>query len=217
MRIPINVNRIVHTQKKLTDDWHKNKKHKENSYKEIYNFVVLLHLYNYTLWHLEDEARNPKANPQVIANVKQEIDMTNQKRNDTIEQIDECIQEYIKKLNVENKADAKFYTETIGSVIDRLSILALKIYHMGLEALRSKTDIEHIKDCNQKLFILKEQKNYLVKALTQLVKDVFEGEVIQFVYRQFKMYNDPKLNPKIYKNTEKKRIPRKKLFKKSLA
>lgn len=204
MRIPINVNRIVHTQKKLTENWHKNKKHKENSYKEIYNYIVLLHWYNYTLWHLEDEARNPAATPPKIANVKHSIDKANQQRNDTIEQIDLCIEEYLKKLEIETKEDARYYTETVGSVIDRLSILALKIYHMNIESLRPKTDIDHMKECSQKLIILKEQKNYLVKALTQLVKEIFEGEIKQFVYRQFKMYNDPKLNPKIYKNTVKK-------------
>lgn len=204
MRIPLNINKIVALQKNFTALWHKKNNVNFAKYKNIYNLIIQLHFYNFTLWHLEDKARNPKVSDKIIANVKKEIDKNNQLRNDTIEKIDFFIDAYLKKNNIQAEENTTVNTETPGAAIDRLSILALKIYHMNEEISRDDVSIEHIKNCNNKLFILKEQKINLVKSLTQLIKDIFFGQKRHIVYRQFKMYNDPTLNPEIYKISKRK-------------
>ncbi len=163
-------------------------------------FKIILEILeaNYNLWHLEDLARDPKANDTIIANVKRKIDKENQLRNDRIENFDILFDNYLKENNIISKTEIS-NSETPGSIIDRLSILSLKIYHMYEQTLRKDVDEHHINSCQEKLKILYLQRNDLAKALTILVKEILNGEKKHKIYYQFKMYNNPALNPVLYK------------------
>jgi hypothetical protein len=164
--------------------------------------VIENHLCNFSLWHLEDKARNPLATDLEIKEIKKEIDRMNQVRNDAIENID-C--DIIKKYPfVTSNMMLLTNTETPGSAIDRLSILSLKIYHMNEQAIRKDADEEHRLSCKVKVRVLKQQRNDLSKALDFLVSEIIEGKKRLQLYRQFKMYNDKNLNPEIYQQKESK-------------
>ena len=153
---------------------------------------------NYNLWHLEDLARDPKADDSIIANVKRKIDKENQLRNDRIENLDILIGKYLKENKIIPKTDIS-NSETPGSIVDRLTILSLKIYHMNEQTLRNDVDISHIESCKRKLNILVLQRDDLLKALKILIKEILSGEKKHKIYYQFKMYNNPALNPILYK------------------
>ena len=129
-----------------------------------------------------------------IAKNKRAIDGYNQKRNDAIERIDE----QLLRLLPEARADARLSSETAGAMCDRLSILSLKIHHMRLQTLRTDVDRAHVETCLQKLGRLNEQRADLAGCLDRLLAECASGASRFKVYRQFKMYNDPKLNPAIY-------------------
>ena len=147
-------------------------------------------------WHMEDEIRDPKIRPEDALKWKRRIDQSNQDRTDTVEYIDSY---FLNKYNnISPKPGAKINTESLAWAIDRLSILALKIYHMRLETLREDADRAHQDACQAKLAVLTEQQKDLSTSIDELLNDIMEGRKIMKVYKQMKMYNDPSLNPVLY-------------------
>lgn len=149
-------------------------------------------------WHLEDIIRDEDINPEKALEIKRRIDASNQKRTDLVEYIDSWFLNEYKEIIPEN--DAKINTETPAWAVDRLSILALKVYHMSLEAHRESATEEHQQKCKAKLNVLLEQKKDLSFAIDQLLLDIKNGAVKIKTYKQMKMYNDESLNPILYKN-----------------
>ena len=164
----------------------------------LYQLVSEQHHTNFDLWHEEDKARDPDASDAIIATVKRSIDRLNQKRNDEIEKIDEALLDELGQRSVRIMADARLNSETPGSMIDRLSISALKIYHMDEETKRVDASSEHQKNCEAKLMLLQEQRRDLGKCLMEFLEDLVFGRKTLKVYRQMKMYNDSSLNPVLY-------------------
>ena len=152
-------------------------------------------------WHLENLIRDPEIEPNKALTLKRRIDKANQYRTDLVEQIDSYILD--KFQNVRTRPDATINTESPGWAIDRLSILTHKIEHMQLEAIRKDATPEHRKMCKDKLTILLEQQKDLVTAIDQLLKDILIGKKYMKVYKQMKMYNDPSLNPVLYRHKKK--------------
>lgn len=148
-------------------------------------------------WHFEDIIRDPHINPEEALSLKRRIDRSNQDRTDLVEQIDSYFRQ--KYADVKMQADARLNTESPAWAIDRLSILALKIYHMREQVERTDVDAEHHKRCEAKLNILLEQQVDLSAAIDQLLADIEQGRIYMKVYRQMKMYNDPATNPVLYK------------------
>ena len=150
-------------------------------------------------WHLEDIIRDVNINAEKALAIKRRIDNSNQQRTDLVEYIDGW---FFKKFeNISPKKDAKINTETLAWAVDRLSILALKIYHMAQEAHRETATVEHRRKCQEKLDILLEQKKDLSTAIDQLLVSIENGEVKIKLYKQMKMYNDETLNPILYQKT----------------
>jgi hypothetical protein len=147
-------------------------------------------------WHLEDIIRNPGINPEEALKIKRLIDASNQKRTDLVEFIDSWFLVQFK--DVKPNADATINTETPAWAVDRLSILELKIFHMGLEANRQDASADHRAACQQKLDILLTQRIDLTTAIQQLIDDITSGKKYMKLYKQMKMYNDETLNPVLY-------------------
>ena len=164
--------------------------------------VSTQHQVNFELWHQEDMARDPDVSDSKIAAVKRAIDVFNQRRNDLIEQMDQFLLNIINTENVKNNAETEMNSETPGSMIDRLSINALKIYHMDEEVQREEVTAEHRNKCAAKLSVLREQRQDLEQCLTKLLADLSSGEKRLKVYQQMKMYNDENLNPVLYRKAE---------------
>lgn len=148
-------------------------------------------------WHYEDIIRDPHIEPMDALQLKRRIDRSNQDRTDLVEQIDSYFRQ--KYSDVNPLPDARINTESPAWAIDRLSILALKIYHMREQVEREDASEEHRKKCQQKLQVLLEQQVDLSTAIDQLLEDIQEGRKYMKVYRQMKMYNDPSTNPIFYK------------------
>ncbi len=148
-------------------------------------------------WHLEDIIRDPKIDPAEALSLKRRIDRSNQDRTDLVEQIDSYFHQ--KYSDVEPLDNARLNTESPAWAIDRLSILALKIYHMREQVEREDANDEHKQKCTGKLNILLEQQKDLSLAIDQLLEDIESGRKYMKVYRQMKMYNDPNTNPVLYK------------------
>lgn len=144
-------------------------------------------------WHYEDIIRDKNIDPVDALKLKRQIDASNQDRTDTVEFIDSYFLEKFK--DVEPKEDATINSESPAWAIDRLSILALKIYHMNEEANREDASQEHKLKCDAKLKVLLEQRVDLSTAINQLLEDIANGDKYMKVYRQMKMYNDDELNP----------------------
>lgn len=162
----------------------------------------LLYLKNWidtVQWHLEDIIRNPSIDPVTALAIKRRIDASNQERTDVVEYIDSYFLEQYKNIVPGNEATIN--TESPAWAIDRLSILALKIYHMKAEAERSDATAEHRAGCQKKLTILLAQRKDLSEAIDQLIHDIAEGKKYMKVYKQMKMYNDPALNPVLYQQS----------------
>ena len=151
------------------------------------------HRSNFDLWHEEDKARAPEATAAEIARVKRAIDLLNQRRNDLVEKMDVWLIE-----RLEQNAAAALHSETPGLMIDRLSILALKIYHTRDEANRASATEEHRMRNVERLAVLEEQRDDLAGCLDLLWAEVLGGTRRFKLYRQMKMYNDPELNPAVY-------------------
>ena len=156
------------------------------------------HRRNFDLWHEEDKARDPGAADAQIATVKRAIDKFNQQRNDLIEKLDDYIFETLQRQKIAPGADAPWNSETPGSIIDKLSIMSLKVFHMNEQTERLDATAEHIQKCRTRLETLIRQRDDLATALQMLLNDLFSGAKQMKLYRQFKMYNDPDSNPKIY-------------------
>ena len=151
-------------------------------------------------WHLEDIIRDENIEPLEALKIKRRIDSSNQQRTDLVEFIDSWfLQKYE---NITPEPDAKINSETPAWAVDRLSILALKVYHMSLEANRSSATEEHRFNCTNKLNVLLEQKKDLSEAIDQLLFDIENGKIKMKVYKQMKMYNDETLNPVLYQNVK---------------
>ena len=151
-------------------------------------------------WHLEDIIRDENITPAEALKIKRRIDSSNQQRTDLVEFIDSWfLQKYE---NITPEPDAKINSETPAWAVDRLSILALKVYHMSLEANRSSATEEHRFNCTSKLNVLLEQKKDLSEAIDQLLFDIENGKIKMKVYKQMKMYNDETLNPVLYQNVK---------------
>ena len=148
-------------------------------------------------WHFEDIIRDPQIDPVEALTLKRRIDKSNQDRTDLVEQIDT----YFRSLYSDVKVlpDATINTESPAWAVDRLSILALKIYHMREQTERKDASPEHLQKCQAKLDVLLEQQVDLSTAINQLLDDIKAGKKYMKVYRQMKMYNDPATNPVLYK------------------
>ncbi|MBO6059809.1 MAG: DUF4254 domain-containing protein [Bacteroidaceae bacterium] len=147
-------------------------------------------------WHLEDIIRDPHINPADALGLKRRIDRSNQDRTDLVEEIDTYFRQQYSE--VKPLADARLNTESPAWAVDRLSILALKIWHMQEQTERTDADAGHIARCQGKLDVLREQQKDLSTAIDQLLEDIAEGRKYMKVYRQMKMYNDPATNPILY-------------------
>lgn len=147
-------------------------------------------------WHMEDEIRNPHIDANEVVKWKRSIDSSNQDRTDIVEEIDSHFRQ--KYAAIQPKPSARLNTESPAWAIDRLSILALKIYHMHEETLRTDVSEAHLSECKHKLSILLQQQVDLSTAIDELLEDIENGDKYMKVYRQMKMYNDPELNPVLY-------------------
>lgn len=164
--------------------------------KSIEYYLYLKNWIDTVQWHYEDIIRDPNIKPEDALVLKRKIDKSNQDRTDLVELIDSYFLD--KNKNVQVASDATINTESPAWAVDRLSILALKIYHMEQEVKRTDTTEEHHQQCQQKLNILLEQKKDLSTAIDQLLSDIENGKKYMKVYKQMKMYNDPALNPVLY-------------------
>jgi hypothetical protein len=161
-----------------------------------WSFIELNHRFNNLLWDEEDLARRTDVADSDIAANKRAIDRYNQSRNNAIESIDECILSSLD--GIARKDGARLNSETAGSMIDRLSILSLKVFHMGLQLQRTDVGPAHIETCAQKQARLMEQRDDLAACFDGLLAECRSGSGYYKIYRQFKMYNDPTLNPMLY-------------------
>jgi hypothetical protein len=166
----------------------------------VWRLVADNHRNNRLLWDEEDQARRTDVGDAEIAANKRAIDRYNQQRNDAIERIDEAL--LLRLASVTPTADAWHNSETAGSMIDRLSILALKIHHMRAQTLRTDATAAHVSSCADKLSRLTLQRDDLARCLDTLLLRAAEGRAFWRIYRQFKMYNDPTLNPYLYRNRD---------------
>ena len=181
--------------------WHKQEI--DNLYEGFANLVCEQHKRNFLLWHEEDVARSPDVSDREIAGVKRAIDKLNQQRNDHIEKLDDHLLSQLAAERITPRANAPINSETPGSIIDRLSIMALRMYHMREQAVRDDVDEAHRDKARGRLSVCQEQYKDLSNSLDELLTDIFAGRKRLKVYRQFKMYNDPTLNPYIYGAVEK--------------
>jgi len=193
---------IVRLQDRLTREWHKKPDEPVGESPtgpdgEWLGLVARQHRANFDLWHIEDKARTPGASDAEIALVKQGVDVTNQLRNDLVEELDRAMMDWMEKRGLPNPA-TPLHSESPGMMIDRLSILALKIYHTREEAERPDAPPGHEERNRERLEILEEQRDELAGCLDALWQETLAGTRRFKLYRQLKMYNDPTLNPAIY-------------------
>ncbi len=147
-------------------------------------------------WHLEDIIRDPEIDPVAALALKRRIDRSNQVRTDMVEELDTYFRTHF--ADVQPNEHATINTESPAWALDRLSILALKIYHMNAEVQRSDAEVDHKERCASKLAVLLEQREDLIFAIDTLLDDIAAGRKYMKVYRQMKMYNDPATNPVLY-------------------
>lgn len=198
----VSAEEIVMLQDRLTRLWHDTTGGPESSAPvksagAWLDRVARQHRANFDLWHIEDEARAPRVSDAELAAVKRRIDKTNQLRNDLAEELDRTLLEWLGARGLP-KAGAALHSETPGLIIDRLSILALKIYHTHEEMERKEAPEGHAERNRARLEVLKEQRADLAACLDTLWQDTLSGARGFKLYQQMKMYNDPALNPAIY-------------------
>lgn len=202
--IEMRANDILALHDQRTRDWHSAGMQAgdlDRDSSEWLRGVARQHQANFELWHIEDEARAPGATDHEIAGVKRRIDQTNQRRNDLAEELDRMLLEYLAERGLPRPA-APLHSESPGLMIDRLSILALKMYHTREEAMRADAPAGHRERNLERLAILEEQRADLAGCLDALWQQTLAGERRFKIYRQLKMYNDPALNPAIYGHAE---------------
>ncbi|MCH9770069.1 MAG: DUF4254 domain-containing protein [Gammaproteobacteria bacterium] len=186
--------KIIQLQHDYTEHWH----HQAVEFNDTdcYALIAENHRQNFQLWHEEDKARRDDMGFEYVYQAKRKIDKFNQTRNNFIEKIDGWIFEHYQPATDNCPSNS----ETPGMIIDRLSILALKEYHMHKQTLRDNVDAEHINSCQHKLEVIRLQLNDLGLALQELLQAI-ENKTRSFRrYYQFKMYNDPSLNPALYQH-----------------
>lgn len=188
---------ITRLQRECVTRWHEQPI--DNPHEALLGVVCQQLSFNFQLWHEEDKARSLDASDAEIARVKRAIDKLNQQRNDWIERIDDWILAELTDCGIAAPATAPQNTETLGSTIDRLSILALRIYHLAEQQLRDDATPEHREGVVRKLSIAMAQHEDLARAAQELANDLFAGRKRHKIYRQLKMYNDPALNPYLYR------------------
>jgi hypothetical protein len=193
----ISVQNILDLQKSKVENWHVNFHLTADSLP--WKFIEENHQWNFSLWHEEDITRIKDIDPLRIMQAKRNIDVFNQARNNAMEKIDEWILNYLVFNNVESKGG--LHSETPGMMIDRLSIMSLKRFHMNEETLRTDATAEHRTNCGEKLLILDEQIKDLSNCLENIFFKLKTGDISFKVYRQMKMYNDPSLNPQVHKRS----------------
>jgi transposase len=181
-------------QDQATAHWHDSSAPLQAARDAFETLILDQHRANFDLWHREDAARDPLAADQAIAAVKRAIDKLNQRRNDLVERIDVALLESISA----QSAELPLNSETPGLMIDRLSILALKIFHTEEETRRKEASAEHHQRNRERLALLLEQRDDLTTCLATLWTEVRNGKRRFKLYRQLKMYNDPALNPVLY-------------------
>lgn len=168
------------------------------------NLVLAQHLINFRQWHIEDIVRRKDVDAAMIADCKYRIDKSNQLRTDAFEAVDaylvRSLTPFLPPLREGERP--RLNTESLGMAVDRLSILALKIYHMKEQTLREDADEAHRKSCTEKLAVLHEQWDDLTGSVLDLVDEFGAGTKRPKAYYQFKMYNDPALNPQLYEKTK---------------
>lgn len=193
----IDVSAITRLHRDMVVLWH----HQpiDNPHEGLLRIVCEQFSYNFRLWHAEDVARSPDAGDGRIAEVKRDIDRHNQCRNDAIERIDDWITEWLETHAIAPPLQTPLNTETPGSAIDRLSIMTLRIYHLEEQLQRLDVTDEHIRLVDQRLLICREQHRDLSRSLAELANDIAAGRKRHKTYRQLKMYNDPRLNPHLYR------------------
>ncbi|PJZ65073.1 hypothetical protein CH371_14180 [Leptospira wolffii] len=189
---------VVGIFKKSVEDWHKEEKASPNPYPESSDESLFYkkNQIDTIQWHVEDEIRRPDLPDSELVQFKRKIDALNQERTDLVEQIDDRISAQF--ATVERKPNARMNSETPAWLIDRMSILELKIYHMEEQTRRKDVGQEHIETCKRKLAVLLEQRKDLSVCLDELLDDLSKGDKFYKVYRQMKMYNDKSLNPSLY-------------------
>ena len=190
------VERVLKLHADTVTSWHAEPM--DNPYEGFLGIVCQQHQFNFLLWHEEDIARCKDVGDQRVAEVKRAIDGFNQQRNDWIEKLDDWITGELIETRVAAARDATLNTETPGSVIDRLSIMSLRIFHMLEQTERRGVTADHLTSVRQKLSLCREQRTDLSNSLMQLLEDIFSGRKRHKTYRQMKMYNDPTLNPFLY-------------------
>lgn len=191
--------RIVENYDRLVTEWHRSTEYCVSSLEELDLLLEQHHRANFDLWHAEDEARSPRATDATLAETKRSIDRFNQRRNDLIEKIDATLLQAIQKKQLPIET-APLHSETPGLILDRLSILSLKRFHTEEQILRNDVDQAHRERNHQRLQTLSEQTSDLTTCLVSLWSEVLGGTRRFKLYRQLKMYNDPSLNPAIYRN-----------------
>jgi hypothetical protein len=198
----LSANAIVSLHDQLTQSWHHSEEEPDPQTDQFLSLVGRQHRANFELWHTEDEARTPGASDAQLADVKRRIDRTNQIRNDLAEQLDRTLMDWLSPRKLQSDT-APLHSESPGLIIDRLSILGLKIYHTREEAERPDASPDHLQRNRARLAILEEQRADLVHCLDILWNEILAGTRRFKLYRQLKMYNDPALNPAIYRSTHK--------------
>jgi hypothetical protein len=191
----INAEAIVRRQIEWTRLWHEAPTRPKVG--EPWPAIECNHRMNFDLWHAEDAARRDDLGSASVRDAKRAIDRCNQLRNDAIEQLDAWL---LSRLPA-GRPDAPLHSETPGMMVDRLSILALKIFHMRVESARPSATAEHRGKCFSKCARLVEQQADLQRCLQLLVAELQSGARQYKLYRQFKMYNDDSLNPQLYQKT----------------
>ena len=187
---------IAALQTDLTARWHETEP--ASSGADFLKLVEENHLRNFQLWHEEDIARRDDIGSERIHQAKRAIDRYNQERNNFIEEMDKVLVAELKPA----ESGVSRNSETPGMIIDRLSILALKEFHMWEETVRTEASEEHRTNCSTKLARIRLQRSDLTQSLAELLDDVAAGRRTFGVYYQFKMYNDPALNPQLYGATK---------------
>ena len=195
MFITLDVEELNHLHRRLTHDWHRCPKRSQTTWPWV--AIEENHDFNFQLWHEEDIARSDEISLERLREAKRNIDRFNQARNNAMEKIDDYI---LGKLHESGllTTGGSLHSETPGMMIDRLSIMTLKEYHMQEQASRDDASAEHREKCMARVEVLQDQQRDLAHALSVILKELILGQRRFKVYRQFKMYNDPTLNPHLY-------------------
>ncbi len=198
----LSANSITYLHDRCTKHWHEEPDTAPYALSCWEKLVSQHHYTNCELWHLEDRAREPGASDTQLAETKRMIDKTNQLRNDLVEKLDEALLAFLAQYDLPNSLEPQ-HSETPGAIIDRLSILELKVYHTREEIRRTDAPTGHAERNRHRLDVLEAQQADLLRCLDELWAEVMAGTRSFKVYRQLKMYNDPALNPAIYRQQAK--------------